>query len=387
MSIAVNRDYDMLLGKKDLEEICRFEKFPIYIGTTTSDFDEDVFEDMQWMISRNSGMVQLGKIIPDKILYKNSHNSGYGKIWCQHYQEFSKFLFKNTNDHTGGILEIGGGNGILNATYEKCFGPRKWLIVEPSGIDPVKGVGAKYLRDMWDKSFRVESIDRKYDTIVHTHVMEHVLDINSFMEKVWDRLDYGQRMIFSVPNLKEMLKRCYTNALNFEHTYLITEEYIEYLLQKYGFHIVEKKYFRDDHSIFYACEKCGNKSNVKVDFIKFYKENLHMMRHFVSYQKEYVNKVDQMLETSHQKAYLFGAHIFSQYLIFFGLNTSNICGVLDNDVLKQKKRLYGTQLMVYSPEVLREENNPIVILKVASYAEEIKSDIIVNINRNTRFFE
>ena len=58
-------------------------------------------------------------------------------------------------------------------------------------------------------------------------------------------------MIFSIPNMNEMLKRKYTNCINFEHTFFITEELINW---QWIFHR-GKKYFKDDHSIFYSCIK------------------------------------------------------------------------------------------------------------------------------------
>ena len=65
-------------------------------------------------------------------------------------------------------------------------------------------------------------------------------------------MNNNDMLIFTLPNMQEMLQRNYTNCLNFEHTYFITEPYIEYLMAKYGFKIIEKEYFMDDHSIFYA---------------------------------------------------------------------------------------------------------------------------------------
>ena len=59
----------------------------------------------------------------------------------------------------------------------------------------------------------------------------------------------------------------------------------------------------------------------------------------------------------------------------------------NNDPKKQGKRLYGTNLMVQSPSVLREVKNPIVILKAGVYNEEIKADILLNINSSVVFFE
>ena len=84
--------------------------------------------------------------------------------------------------------------------------------------------------------------------------------------------------------------------------------------------------------------------------------------------------------------YLFGGHIFSQFLINRGLNISKIISIIDNDINKQGKRLYGTPLMVQSPYILRDKKNTAVILVAANYDHEIKMDIINNINKDTIFF-
>ena len=53
--------------------------------------------------------------------------------------------------------------------------------------------------------------------------------------------------------MEEMLKRKYTNCLNFEHTVFITEPYVDYLLSKNGFKLIDKEYFKEDHSILFLC--------------------------------------------------------------------------------------------------------------------------------------
>ena len=85
--------------------------------------------------------------------------------------------------------------------------------------------------------------------------------------------------------------------------------------------------------------------------------------------------------------YLFGAHIFSQMLIHFGLRIDKVRCILDNDPLKQGKRLYGTSFRVKSPEVLRNEDKPIVVLNAGAYSGEIKDDIVKRINSKTTFLE
>ena len=97
--------------------------------------------------------------------------------------------------------------------------------------------------------------------------------------------------------------------------------------------------------------------------------------------------IDETLTTEKEPSiYLFGAHIFTQYLVSFGLRASVVSAILDNATGKQGKRLYGLPLMVYSPKVLADKERPIIILRVGAYAEEIKRGIL-EVNANAIFWE
>ena len=193
-------------------------------------------------------------------------------------------------------------------------------------------------------------------------------------------------MLFSLPNLQEMLKRKYNNALNFEHTIFLTEPYIEYLLSKYHFRIIKKEYFKQDHSIFYACIRDSKvySSDIPKELFEY---NKTLFLEYVNHHHQLIDELNSKIKTlqKDQKLYLFGAHIFSQYLISFGLNVNRVDSIIDNDVNKQGKRLYGTDLKVFSPKILSKDKNPAVILKAGVYNQEIKKDILENINSNTSF--
>ncbi|EAH8424277.1 SAM-dependent methyltransferase, partial [Campylobacter jejuni] len=87
------------------------------------------------------------------------------------------------------------------------------------------------------------------------------------------------------------------------------------------------------------------------------------------------------------KVYLFGAHLFGQYLIFQGLNTEKIINILDNNPSKQEKRLYGTKFIVKSPKILKDQDDSLVILNAGVYNDEIEKDILENINKNIRILK
>ena len=84
------------------------------------------------------------------------------------------------------------------------------------------------------------------------------------------------------------------------------------------------------------------------------------------------------------KVFLFGAHIFSQILIFNDLDLRNIQGVIDNDKEKQGYYLYGTALKVYEPIILFKLRSPIIILRAGQYNSEIKKQLN-RINNNIKY--
>jgi len=312
-------------------------------------------------------------------VYQQEHGSGcIGELWTRHHQEFCYFIAEYAPES---VLEIGGAHGILSKEYQKEK-DIEWTIVEPNP-SPVEGVKAKYIKCFFDNKF---SFEGRIDTIIHSHVFEHVYYPDEFISDIAAFLENGHNLIFSLPNMEEMLKRKYTNCINFEHTVFLTEPYIEYLLSKHGFRQTGKKYFLDDHSIFYAYQKDENAETVNLPD-NLYEYNKKLYFDYIRYHEELIKELNERIVDTDEKKpiYIFGAHVFSQYLIGFGLITDRIICLLDNDINKHGKRLYGTNLMVQSPNILAEDNCPVVILKAGVYNDEIRDDILSNINPEVLF--
>jgi hypothetical protein len=108
---------------------------------------------------------------------------------------------------------------------------------------------------------------------------------------------------------------------------------------------------------------------------------------YVKYYEDLIIELNNRLKDITLPIYLFGAHIFSQYLLTIGLDSTKINSILDNDSKKQGKRLYGTSLKIQSPQVLKNGEPIVVILKAGIYNEEIKQDILKDINSNIIFWE
>ena len=376
---TIQRQRCVLTGQADLEPLYTLRNFPVFMGCVHTSAAEDLKTDMVWGISRGSGLIQLKELIPLDTLYLQSHGSGcIGKLWDEHHRSFARFI---AEFNPGAVLELGGGHGLLSREYQS-FHSIPWTIVEPNP-SPKEGVKARYIKGFFDEHFRLEE---PVDAIVHSHVFEHIYEPQAFMQHLERFMKEGQRLIFSVPNMRVMLERKYTNCLNFEHTVFLIEPYIENLLAAHGFELIKKEYFQEDHSIFYAAERHQAVKPVALPN-DLYLLNKRLYLEYARYHEQLTGDLNQQMQQIHQEVFLFGAHVFSQYLLVFGLNEGKIAGILDNDPNKQGKRLYGTSLQVSSPKILAGKKNPVIILRAGIYNDEIKMDILDNINKNVVFLD
>jgi hypothetical protein len=372
------RNADVVLGNNDLEDLHTFKDSPVFMGCTNDDKSTDILSDMSWKISKKSGMIQLNPLLPLEVIYGTDHGSGTtGKAWDEHHEAFAHFVNKYDLKN---VLEIGGSHGILAQKYFNIDGKAKWTIVEPNPVIP-ESVPVKIITKFFDNNFTSEE---KFDAIVHSHLLEHVYNPDEFMSHQSSFMEEGNLLLFTLPNLQVMLENKYTNCINFEHTIYITEPYIEYFLSKHNFEIIEKQYFRVDHSIFYCAKKTSNNTVVELPD-DLYELNKNTFQNYINHHTDDMNRINKMINETEIPVYLFGAHVFSQCLISFGLDTSNIICILDNDAKKENKRLYGTSLISKSPKILKDIPNALVILRAGVYNEEIKKDILTNINPNVIF--
>jgi len=165
----------------------------------------------------------------------------------------------------------------------------------------------------------------------------------------------------------------------------MTDFYVDYFLNKTGFKILKKECF-GNHSFFYSVQKCNKiKFNHDIAFKGKYKKYKNMFNDFISYHEDMIEEINLKIQSHDGDIYLFGAHIFSQYLFSFGLSKDKIKSILDNSPIKIGMRLYGTNLKVNTPKILSSSLNPLVILKAGIYNDEIKEDILNNINPNCKF--
>jgi len=369
----IERTKSVITGN-NLEIIHKFHNFPVFFGCTDLSKENDLVTDMIWGIDPKCGAIQLTKLVPLEILYQEQHVDGTGPTWNKYYEDFATFIEYQKPKN---VLEIGGGSGQLAQNVTKNNPKIKWTVIEPNPI--IKETNQiKVVSGFFGSSLRVEN---KIDTIVLSQVLEHIYNPREFILDMANFLSMNGKVIVAYPQLTSWLSKKYTNALNFEHTILI-DDFIEYLFIEQGFAINEKNKYKD-HSTFIVAEKKEKK--IKTNIPNKYYEYKSLYLSFISYHEKLVKELNLKIKNTRKPVFLFGAHIFATYLFSFGLDKS-LAGIIDNSKLKQNRRFYGTDFIVSSPLILKELGEVNVILKAGLYNDEIKKDILENINPNVNFW-
>lgn len=373
----IERRISCLTGSEDFISIAKVDDFPVFFGVTDKPEKDDLYAVMEWFLEMETGLIQLNNLIPLDILYQEQHAYGFGETWENHYLKFSDFL---CHMNPLSVLEIGAGQGRIAQICTSSSDVKRWTIIEPNPtFEETEKI--KVITGFFDRNFNIES---EFDTYTFSHVLEHAYDPKDFLMCIYEKMRISDNLIFSYPNLKAWLKKKFTNSLNFEHTIFLTVEHLETLLKNIGFVLVRRVDYLD-HSHFFHVRK-GSPPEMPMKYSNNSEENRQLLKDFIQFHIDEVSMLNKkMNDLSPKSVFLFGAHIFSQYLKVFGLNTDKIVSILDNSRQKEGKRLYGTSLFVQNPEVLRDVDNPVVILRAGPYNEEIRTQILSTINPQTTF--
>lgn len=363
----------------DVEHLAEIKNFPIFIGATDQPEGEDFYYDLTFDICKSSGCVQIRNLIDPNLIYSGYHSEALGAVWFEHHSMFSTFSQRYLGKK---ILEIGGSNGILaNQILSKKSSIESYEIVEPN--PSISAINKIKVTDGFFSNEFVEKLTDCYDTVLHSHTLEHSYDPINFVEAISRVVPQGSYQILSVPNLESYLENKFSNVLNFEHTFMLTNEVLLYLMENNGFELIEKEYFQN-HSVFYAFKKTNE--SIKRPLKNNYLEQKEKFTEYFSFFKNEVTRLNKNIKNFDGRIYIFGAHVFSQFLLANGLHENKISGIIDNSKEKNSKRLYGSSLRIFFPSEVENHHKVAVILKAGQYQEEVKKQLN-KINSNIVIWE
>ena len=355
-----------VLCERSIIEFYRIDNIPSFMGVI-NDNHNIIYNDIVFGECEYCKLLQNINLLDPNIVYLNNHNIDIiGDIWKGHYIELCDFIKENSKKDI--VLEIGDPSAKLARNLKDFF--KKWIIIEPNteleNFDNIE-IYKEFFMGKNPTNYNI-------DTIIHSHVFEHIYEPINFLNNCNDILSEGGVTIFSIPNIKWLLENnaLPINILHFEHTYYINEDDIELFLNKCGFNL-DKIFKYKNHSIFIKASKMEKLKNKSIPKNIGFKDK----DKFMNLVKLYEEKIKELnIKLKDKEYYLYSAHINSQYLLFNGINKKNIKGLLDSSKTKIGKKLYGYDYDIFSPEILKNSESFVLTSHMGVYYEEIKENLL-----------
>jgi len=352
------------LNEHQIMKIFEWNNFPVLHSCCKTPPSDDIFYDFFIQIDTDTGLVHQKNIPPQDIVYALPRNSAVGKVWLEHHDEFFKFISRiDLKDKK--ICEIGSGSGYLAKQIGRhyqidCYEPNPFF-EENQNIKI-------------HKRFFYGDPNKKYDIILLSHVLEHVPNLDDFLNDLRQSLTDQGKIFLSFPNLTASIESEHFTIFNSEHVSYFTLTSSEKVLNKNGFQNCVFDTYKD-HSIFIQAEKTNDFRFTRSTEV----ENCKIKDYVNNYLKNINDKISLIEKKLSQidKFYLFGCHIMTGLLLYLSkkMDQNKIISILDNDHLKHDLRLYGTNH--FCTPVLN-ANPDHIVLNGGCYHNEIKKQLIDN---------
>lgn len=341
-------------------------KFPLLPVCVDTPKEQDKFAPFTIAICENCGLIMLLEVADPQVLYEIFHSDGIGKVWEEHYEKFSRLIFKHCKG--GRLLEIGAGQGKLMHKLLEHY-QTGMEVVDPQYEGPKENVA---VHSTLINSEFARQRSGQFDAVVSSHTLEHFIDFNEYFKDSWQALRDGGMLFTSVPNQESNFPKGHGNQLNFEHPSVCTNAHWVYLHYQNGFVIKELSFFKD-HSVQIAAQKVKEPLNYELDAKELSRALLSQ------YENSIRNRIGLIkdLAKSDKQNWIFGASNFTQPLFVYGLDEKIFAGVMDNSPLKHNKRFYGTSLICYKPADIVDGKTALrVFLNIGPYNQEVREQLL-----------
>lgn len=353
------RNACVICESKLLKEVYTLKNYPITPSSNQLDYSTDEFQDCIFVSCTNCGCVQLKTLIDPVKLYLNSHNStDFSETWKQHHNLFAEFVIDNSVSSKS-VIEVGGNSGTLYRILSKYIADYTILDISDTEKRPAE---VKFIQG------NCESFDFSgYSSVILSHTFEHLYNPRLFVKNLCDA--NVKSVFISIPNMEHLSSSENMSVLHNEHTYFVGDYEIKYVFSHFNYTCISSYEFKA-HSRFYH-------------FVFDYSSLPRHLNTSLLYTNQILNIFQkyQILTGDldiNAPCFICPAGHYGQKIYYY-LNRFHgfIKGFLDNDPLKQNKRMYGTPLNVYSPTHLETYKNTkiYIVLYAGPYTNEIKGQL------------
>ncbi|WP_421999512.1 methyltransferase domain-containing protein [Reyranella sp.] len=193
---------------------------------------------------QDCGLLQIVDPIPAHLIYEQADTYTTGFQKPRHLDDLITTAIARRDP--GKVIDIGCNDGALMAALGRAgYGPV--VGVEPNRVaaELARAQGQKVYASFLDRDAagRIVAECGPFDAAYMRHVVEHVSDLEEFFGAVRALLRPGGLLVLELPEVEQGLRLGSPAILWEEHVGYYTQALAEYLLQRFGFAILDRRQY------------------------------------------------------------------------------------------------------------------------------------------------
>ena len=290
-----------------------------------------------------------------------------GGPWVKHMEQLATWI-RGFIPMSGRILEVGAGNGEFASLVDECL-KENYLAYEPTSDADI----CRQLVETRQKLFipRQDMYDDQPDLILMRHVLEHFTHPGDFLREMADaacEAGLDPWLIVEVPNVANAVRDIRIEDWVYEHPHHFTELSLQTLARRSGWYIDSIFATYNDEVLVAKLYPSGNSATR-------HPGHSCMFNHLVKNIEQVGKQIQDMTATRFGSVVLWGATGKGTTLVNLLRAGDYDIPVVDSDRRKWGYLVPGTDLVIRSPNLLKEAKPDLVIVttswRVRDIAEEI----------------
>ena len=339
---------------------------------------------LEVMLCGDCGLAQLKDLIDPTALFSNyvyfsSNSDAMLTSAAQLVDQIIPFLKDDSF-----VVEIASNDGYLLKNYVKAG-------VKVLGIDPANNIAAVANANgittrcaFFDEALAIElaTSGQKADIIHANNVMAHAPDINGFIKGLKNLLKEDGKIIIEVPYFLDLIKKNEFDTIYHEHVYYFSVRSLKSAFKRHDLEIVDTekltihggslRLFVGHQGVFSSTTTTQKMIQEEEVFEPHQPRTFkNFMERLVTLKKELSEKLKE-LKANGARIAAYGASAKGTTLLnYFEIGRDMIDFVVDRSPAKQGKFTPGTQLEIFPPSKLIEEEITHALLLTWNFADEI----------------
>ena len=256
-----------------------------------------------------------------------------------------QFLCNNLDHSINNILDYGSGNGILSNLLSN-----------------------KFVVDQFD--IGMDENNKKYDCLILSHVLEHIYDLDNFIDNISKNINDNGVLYIEIPNAEfysDMISLCPLQEINIEHINFFSKYALNKLMIKHNFYAIN---LSDDYFTF--------KKTYKYFIIRgLFKKNINnkSMIKYIENGSTEINNYNYHNLSKYKNIYVYGCGEFLFKILHNIISIVNVINIIDDNPCYLDTKINNIDIINF--ELLKNviKDDDAILLTSHIYNDSIKTQL------------